>query len=340
MDRLGRDRWTRCRPRTPPGRSSHDTSQPTAHADHAPLPVPRRARRPAGSAARRERRRPRPRGHLRGRAPQALPRGRPPSPRRARRARRRRRHRVASSPPSSASWPTTAAPPRWPRSMHQHVVAFTAWRYRRGLPGAEATLRRVADEGIVLVSTGGGDYTHPRGDAVKVDGGYRRLRPQGIRSQSPVAGVMSTMFAYDDPEQGRRVLNMAVADRLGGRDRPRRLGHPRHAGHRQQRRRPRGRVRARRAGAGQPPLRRDRPAAPGDLQHRLHRSSPARTSASPRRHTTPPSTSPGSKADDALVQRQVGLMAHRAAGGVVGARRGARRGRRRPHAVGRAGRRR
>ena len=24
-------------------------------------------------------------------------------------------------------------------SMHQHVTAFTAWRYRRGLPGAEAT---------------------------------------------------------------------------------------------------------------------------------------------------------------------------------------------------------
>ena len=31
--------------------------------------------------------------------------------------------------------------------MHHHVVLFTAWRYRRGLPGAEATLRRVADEG-------------------------------------------------------------------------------------------------------------------------------------------------------------------------------------------------
>ena len=46
-------------------------------------------------------------------------------------------------------------------SMHQHVTAFTAWRYRRGLPGAEATLRRVVDDGIVLVSTGGGDFTRP-----------------------------------------------------------------------------------------------------------------------------------------------------------------------------------
>lgn len=95
-------------------------------------------------------------------------------------------------------------------SMHQHVVAFTAWRYRRGLPGAEATLRRVADEGILLVSTGGGDYTHPRGEAVKVEGGYRVSGVKRFASQSGNGTVMSTMFVYDDPEQGRRVLNVAV----------------------------------------------------------------------------------------------------------------------------------
>ncbi|RHW27797.1 acyl-CoA dehydrogenase [Nocardioides immobilis] len=98
-------------------------------------------------------------------------------------------------------------------SMHQHVVAFTAWRYRRGLPGAEATLRRVAEEGILLVSTGGGDYTHPRGEAVKVEGGYRVSGHKRFASQSGhVNGgtVMSTMFVYDDPDQGKRVLNLAV----------------------------------------------------------------------------------------------------------------------------------
>lgn len=95
-------------------------------------------------------------------------------------------------------------------SMHQHVTAFTAWRWRRGLPGAEATLRKVAEDGIVLMSTGGADFTHPRGSAVRTDGGYRVTGRKIFVSQSSAGTVMSTMFAYDDPERGLRVLNMAV----------------------------------------------------------------------------------------------------------------------------------
>ena len=95
-------------------------------------------------------------------------------------------------------------------SMHQHVVAFTAWRYRREMPGAEATLKKVVDDGAILVSTGGGDWTHPQGEAVRVDGGYRVTARKRFASQSSVGTVMSTMFGYDDPEQGRRVLNLAV----------------------------------------------------------------------------------------------------------------------------------
>ena len=96
-------------------------------------------------------------------------------------------------------------------AMHQHVVLFTGWRYRRQLPGAEATLRRVADEGIVLVSTGGADFTAPRGIAEAVDGGFRVNGRKVFASQVPAGDVFSTMFAFDDPAAGeRRVLNLAV----------------------------------------------------------------------------------------------------------------------------------
>ncbi len=94
--------------------------------------------------------------------------------------------------------------------MHHHVVLFTAWRWRRGLPGAEATLRRVVDDGIVLVSTGGADQTRPRGEAKRVEGGYSVSGRKIFASQAPVGTVMSTMFPFDDPDDGLMVLNMAV----------------------------------------------------------------------------------------------------------------------------------
>jgi alkylation response protein AidB-like acyl-CoA dehydrogenase len=94
--------------------------------------------------------------------------------------------------------------------MHHHVTLFTAWRFRKGMPGAEPTLKRIVDEGIVLVSTGGADLTRPRGKAVKTDGGFLVSGHKIFASQAPVGAAMSTMFPYDDPDEGTIVLNMAV----------------------------------------------------------------------------------------------------------------------------------
>jgi alkylation response protein AidB-like acyl-CoA dehydrogenase len=101
-------------------------------------------------------------------------------------------------------------------SMHHHVTLFTAWRYRRGLPGAEATLRRIADDCIVLVSTGGADFTRPRGVAEPVEGGFRVSGRKVFASQVPVGDVFSTMFVLDGDNDERVILNMAVPVKADG----------------------------------------------------------------------------------------------------------------------------
>ena len=95
-------------------------------------------------------------------------------------------------------------------AMHQHIVAFGAWRFRRDMPGAEAMLRRVVDDKIVLVSTGGADFTKPRGTTEKVDGGYTISGQKIFASQSPVGTAMSTLMPFDNPETGMRALTMSV----------------------------------------------------------------------------------------------------------------------------------
>jgi acyl-CoA dehydrogenase len=95
-------------------------------------------------------------------------------------------------------------------SMHHHITLFAAWRYRRDMPGAEGLLRRIADDRIVMVSTGGSDFTRPNGTAEKVDGGYRLNGRKIFCSQVPAGDVFSTLFTYEDPERGRRALSMSV----------------------------------------------------------------------------------------------------------------------------------
>src|SRR4030095_14387315 len=47
-------------------------------------------------------------------------------------------------------------------SMHQHLLAATIWRWRRG-QGGEPLLRNVAEKQLVLVSTGAGDWLPAHG---------------------------------------------------------------------------------------------------------------------------------------------------------------------------------
>lgn len=91
-------------------------------------------------------------------------------------------------------------------NMHLYLTLSNVFRWHKGAPGAEGVLRRVADEGIVLMTSGGSDGLYPSATAIKEDGGYRITGRKIFCSQAPVAAVITTMARYDDPIDGPVVL--------------------------------------------------------------------------------------------------------------------------------------
>jgi acyl-CoA dehydrogenase len=91
--------------------------------------------------------------------------------------------------------------------MHTHIVALLAWRWRHQKAPVDAVLRRVTDEQIVLVSTGGADWLDSSGTARKVDGGFAIDAVKGFASGVPAGALLNTSAVYDDPEAGPTVLH-------------------------------------------------------------------------------------------------------------------------------------
>jgi alkylation response protein AidB-like acyl-CoA dehydrogenase len=100
-------------------------------------------------------------------------------------------------------------------SMHQHLIAATIWKHRRG-QGGEAMLKNVAEKQIVLVSTGAGDWLESNGSATKTEGGYLVSAHKHFASQSAVGDMLVTSaplmdevlhFVVPMNAQGVTVLN-------------------------------------------------------------------------------------------------------------------------------------
>jgi alkylation response protein AidB-like acyl-CoA dehydrogenase len=82
-------------------------------------------------------------------------------------------------------------------SMHQHLIAATVWKYRRG-QGGDAMLKNVAEKQLVLVSTGAGDWLESNGSITKTAGGYLVSAHKHFASQSAVGDMLVTSAPFMD----------------------------------------------------------------------------------------------------------------------------------------------
>ncbi|WP_114954675.1 acyl-CoA dehydrogenase family protein [Sphingosinicella terrae] len=95
-------------------------------------------------------------------------------------------------------------------SMHCHLVAVAAWRWRHQGAPTDGLLKRVANEDLVLVSSGGSDWLPSGGTAVKVGGGYRITARKPFSSGSPFGDLLVTSAVDETAEDGPTVLHFAV----------------------------------------------------------------------------------------------------------------------------------
>ncbi len=100
-------------------------------------------------------------------------------------------------------------------SMHQHLLAANIWKYKKG-QGGEAMLKKVADQQLVLVSTGARDWLESNGEVKRTEGGYLITAQKYFASQSSAGDVLVTSAPYNDPESGWQVLHFPVPFKSNG----------------------------------------------------------------------------------------------------------------------------
>jgi alkylation response protein AidB-like acyl-CoA dehydrogenase len=94
-------------------------------------------------------------------------------------------------------------------SMHQHLVAATVFRHKKGQPGAKL-LEKIAASQTVLVSTGATDWINSNGSAKRVEGGYRVSGRKVFASGSPAADMLITTFVAEAEPEGPSVIHCPV----------------------------------------------------------------------------------------------------------------------------------
>src|SRR5947209_7061882 len=101
-------------------------------------------------------------------------------------------------------------------SMHSHLVAAAAWRWRHQNAPTDGLLKRVAGEDLILVSSGGSDWLKSAGSATKTEGGFLINARKIFSSGCPAGDLLMTSAVYDDPDSGPTVLHFGVPMKAEG----------------------------------------------------------------------------------------------------------------------------
>lgn len=96
-------------------------------------------------------------------------------------------------------------------AMHTHPLAMTVWRWRNDKAPVDALLKRVAQENLMFLSTGGNDWLNGSGVAEPVEGGYRFSGHKRFVSGCQAGDLLMTMARCGD-----QVLHAGVPMRSEG----------------------------------------------------------------------------------------------------------------------------
>ncbi|MGE0748047.1 MAG: acyl-CoA dehydrogenase family protein [Rhodospirillales bacterium] len=95
-------------------------------------------------------------------------------------------------------------------AMHTHQVVIAAWRQQHQGAPTDALLRRVANEELMLASTGGNDWLAAGGTATAVDGGFRISARKTFVSGAPAADLVMTSAVLEGAGGAPSVLHFGV----------------------------------------------------------------------------------------------------------------------------------
>ncbi|MBD2113779.1 MULTISPECIES: acyl-CoA dehydrogenase family protein [Cyanophyceae] len=95
-------------------------------------------------------------------------------------------------------------------SMHTHQVMVPAWKWQHQNAPVDGLLKRIAQEKIILLSSGGGDWLPGSGTATRTEGGFLITARKAFASGAPAGDLLMTSAVYDDPAEGKTVLHFAL----------------------------------------------------------------------------------------------------------------------------------